>query len=94
MDKTMTKLTPIQRKIVRRARHEIIDNGCDCLCAFVLARWDACPFAKPQPELDKKFREFYNIWDCPFEDHPDSEELRTTRILLLEFFLILDGVIE
>lgn len=90
----MTKLTPTQRKIVRRAQELIATRYATTAVNALNQAWRQDRRTRASERCDMQFREFYAEHGCPFYHSRNTEELRTTRILLLEFFLILDGVIE
>lgn len=84
-------MTPLERKVIRRAAEIVAATDIPCLMATADASdehrsfWAYC-------ELRDRFRSFYDAYGCPFADwQGDPEELRTIRVLLLETFLIFDG---
>lgn len=84
-------MTPLERKIIRRAAELAADKQ-TCISSILFAAVRNGLRSAERGLLVEKFRMFYDVWDCPFYDwRGDPEELRTIRVLLLETFLIFDG---
>ena len=90
----MTKLTPLERKIVRRAAELVATHDCNSLAAIAAVGRVVFGPRFRYEGLKSKFLCFYDRYDCPLAYESRSEELRTTRVLLLLTFLHFDGVIE
>lgn len=98
----MTKLTPLERKIVRRAAERVLNERMGyktSISAIADATWkitrgNSDEYHKIAGPIHSKFRDFYQEYGCPFRGEPHAEQLRTTRVLLLLTFLHFDGVIE
>jgi hypothetical protein len=89
-------VTPLERKIIRRAAEIAASRFISCIGAITLADDELVSMSLPEREaLIKKFRDFYKEDGCPFANwQGDQEELRTIRVLLLETFLIFDGKLK
>jgi hypothetical protein len=82
-------MTPLERKIIRRAAETVAATDTTCITAIADASGKALG---AYIKLRDSFRSFYDACGCPFADwQGDPEELRTIRVLLLETFLIFDG---
>ena len=84
-------MTPLERKIIRRAAEIVAATDTTCITAISDAS-DKHRSFWAYFELRDSFRSFYDQFGCPFSNwQGDPEELRTIRVLLLETFLIFDG---
>jgi len=86
------RMTPLERKIIRRAAEIAGDRSVSCIWAISIAMTEI-EFPK-NGNLYYEFRHFYSQWGCPLDRWPKNERLRTIRVLLLETFLIFDGRLE
>lgn len=88
-------MTPLERKIIRRAAEIVAATDTTCITAISDASGKALDKRRnfwAYFKLRASFRDFYDQFGCPFCSwQGDPEELRTIRVLLLETFLIFDG---
>lgn len=88
-------MTPLERKIIRRAAEIVAATDTTCITAISDASGKALDKRRnfwAYIKLRDSFRDFYDQFGCPFSNwQGDPEELRTIRVLLLETFLIFDG---
>ena len=82
-------LSEEERKVIRGAIKRVAETD----DSSVTAIFSECYSSQRTSayELKEKFRNFYDEWGCPLANERDSWQLQTTRILLLETFLIFDG---
>jgi len=87
-------MTPLERKIIRRAAEIVAATDTTCITAISDAL-DKSRNYWVYIKLCYSFRDFYDQFGCPFSNwQGDPEELRTIRVLLLETFLIFDGRLD
>lgn len=91
-------MTPLERKIIRRAAEIVAATDTTCITAISDASGKALDGRRNYGayiKLRHSFRDFYDQFGCPFRGwQGDPEELRTIRVLLLETFLIFDGELK